>query len=64
MHGLTKREYQITNEAEIRQILDTATVLHLGLAVEGEPYVVPMNYGFTLEEVSQQSSSSTPEHLK
>lgn len=50
MHGLTKREYQITNEAEIRQILDTSTVLHLGLAVEGEPYVVPMNYGFTLEE--------------
>lgn len=50
MHGLTKREYQITNEAEIRQILDTANVLHLGLAVEGEPYVVPMNYGFTLEE--------------
>ena len=50
MQGLTKREYLITNEAEIRQILDTATVLHLGLAVEGEPYVVPMNYGFTLEE--------------
>lgn len=50
MQGLTKREYLITNEAEIRQILDTANVLHLGLAVEGEPYVVPMNYGFTLEE--------------
>ena len=50
MHGMTKREFQITDEARIRQILDTAKVLHLGLAVDNEPYVVPMNYGYRLEE--------------
>ena len=50
MQGMTKRERQITDEKQIRHILDTAKVLHLGLAVNNEPYVVPMNYGYTLEE--------------
>ena len=50
MHGMTKREFQITEQQQIRRILDTAKVLRLGLAVDGEPYVVPMNYGYTLEE--------------
>ena len=50
MQGMTKRELQITDEAQIRKILDTAKVLNLGLAVDNEPYVVPMNYGYTMEE--------------
>ena len=50
MQGMTKRERQITDEAQIMQILDTAKVLHLGLAVNDEPYVVPMNYGYTKED--------------
>ena len=49
MKGMTKRELQITDENQIKHILDTAKVLHLGLAVDNEPYVVPMNYGYTLE---------------
>ena len=50
MQGMTKRELQITDESRICAILDAAKVLHLGLAVDNEPYVVPMNYGYTLEE--------------
>ena len=50
MKGMTKRELQITDESQIRAILDTAKVLHLGLCVDNEPYVVPMNYGYTMEE--------------
>ena len=50
MQGMTKREFQITDEAQIRQILDKSQVLHLGLAVDNEPYVVPMNYGYTMED--------------
>ena len=50
MQGMTKRELQITDENQIRAILDTAKVVHLGLCVDNEPYVVPMNYGYTLEE--------------
>ena len=49
MQGMTRREFQITDEARIRQILDQSKVLHLGLAVDNEPYVVPMNYGYTME---------------
>ena len=49
MQGMTKRELQITDEAQILNILNTAKVLHLGMAVDNEPYVVPMNYGYTME---------------
>ena len=50
MQGLTKRENRVTDPEQILHILDTAKVLHLGLSVNDEPYVVPMNYGYTMEE--------------
>ena len=50
MQGMTRRERQITDRDRIVHILDTGKVLHLGLAVDNEPYVVPMNYGYTLED--------------
>ena len=50
MQGMTKRELQITDEGQIRAILDAAKVLHLGMCADNEPYVVPMNYGYTLED--------------
>ena len=49
MQGMTKRERQVTDETQIRQILDSGKVLRLGLAVDNEPYVVPMNYGYACE---------------
>ena len=49
MHGMTKREFTITDEQQIRAILDSAKVLRLGLAVDNVPYIYPMNYGYTLE---------------
>ena len=50
MKGLTKRERQVTDPAQITRILDESKVLHLAMAVDNEPYVVPMNYGYTMEE--------------
>ena len=50
MQGMTKRERQVTDPQQIKDILDTAQVVHLGLSVDNEPYVVPMNYGYTMEE--------------
>ena len=50
MKGMTKRERQVTDPDQILHILDTGKVLHLGLAVDNEPYVVPMNYGYTMED--------------
>lgn len=50
MNGMTKREYQITDRNEILDILDRAMIVHLGLVDGDEPYVVPMNYGYTMDE--------------
>ena len=50
MQGMTKRERQVTEEAKILHILDTAKILHLGLCADNVPYVVPMNYGYTMEQ--------------
>ena len=49
MNGMTRRERQVTDMNEIIRILDTAQVLHLGLVDGDEPYVVPMNYGYIME---------------
>ena len=49
MKGCTRREKQIADINEIREILDKSKVLHLGLADGDMPYVVPMNYGYTME---------------
>lgn len=50
MQGMTKRERQITVPEQILDILNRGKVLHLGLCVDNEPYVVPMNYGYTMEK--------------
>ena len=48
--GLTKREREITDQEQILEILDICKILHLGLVDEDQPYIVPMNYGYTMEE--------------
>jgi len=45
-NGMTRRERQVTDPAEINKILDTCQILHLGLTDGDQPYVVPMNYGY------------------
>ncbi len=50
MDGLTRRENLITDIEIVEQILKKSKVLHLGLVDGDEPYVVPMNYGYTLED--------------
>ena len=50
MQGMTKRERQVTDPQQIMKIMVEGKVLHLGLAVDNEPYVVPMNYGYTNED--------------
>ena len=48
--GITRREREVTDINEIISTLDKAKVLHLGLVDGDEPYVVPMNYGYTMED--------------
>lgn len=46
---MTRRELEVRDPAAILEILDRSRVLHLGLIDEGMPYVVPMNYGYVME---------------
>lgn len=48
--GITRREREITDPVQILDILNKAKIVHLGLVDGDEPYVVPMNYGFTMED--------------
>lgn len=47
---MTRREREVTDPKEIQNILDQSKVLHLGLVDNGMPYIVPMNYGYTMED--------------
>ena len=47
--GITKREREVTDINEIKEILDKSMIVHVGMIDGDEPYVVPMNYGYTLE---------------
>ena len=47
---MRRRDREITDETIMRNILDRAQVLHLAMSDEGQPYVVPMNYGYVLEK--------------
>ncbi len=49
MNGMTRRERQVTDMDEIVKILDNSKVVHLGLIDGDEAYVVPMNYGYVME---------------
>ena len=42
---MTRREREITDENERRELLENCEYLHLGLVDKGMPYVVPLNYG-------------------
>lgn len=48
--GMTRREREVTDKNEIIKILDHGKIVHVGMVDDGKPYVVPMNYGYTLED--------------
>ena len=48
--GITKREREVTDINEIKAILDKSMIAHIGMVDGDEPYVVPMNYGYTIED--------------
>ncbi len=44
---MRRREKQVTDLREIEGIIARTSILHLALADGGEPYVVPLNFGYT-----------------
>ncbi|MDD6678227.1 MAG: pyridoxamine 5'-phosphate oxidase family protein [Firmicutes bacterium] len=49
---MKRRELEVTDPRQIRAILDSCKYLNLGLCEDGQPYVLPMNFGYTLEDGS------------
>lgn len=43
---MRRKEQEITDRRILESILQRATVCHLGLAAGGEPYVVPVSFGY------------------
>lgn len=48
--GITRREFEVTDRDEILEILDKCKIVHVGMVDGDEPYVVPMNYGYIMED--------------
>ena len=43
---MRRKDREITDRAEIEAILNEAMVCRIGLADDGEPYVVPVSFGY------------------
>ncbi len=48
--GMTRREMEITDQNRILEILNKSKIVHIGLVDGDEPYVIPMNYGYEMDE--------------
>ena len=48
--GMTRREMEITDQSRILEILDKSKIVHIGLVDGDEPYVIPMNYGYEMDD--------------
>jgi nitroimidazol reductase NimA-like FMN-containing flavoprotein (pyridoxamine 5'-phosphate oxidase superfamily) len=43
---MRRQEKEITDPEELKKVLRRASVCRLAMAVDGQPYVVPLNFGF------------------
>lgn len=50
---MRRTDRQVTDQAAIRRILDKARVLHLGMLSEEGPYIVPLHYGYEMDEAGR-----------
>lgn len=47
---MRRKDRQVQDLNEIKAILESANIMHLGMTENGKPYVLPLNYGYELEE--------------
>lgn len=50
MRVMRRPNRQMTDTEQIRNMLDECKVLRIGMVSEGRVYVVPMNFGYRMEE--------------
>lgn len=51
MSGMRRRDKEITDKVVIEEIFRQNEVGRLGTAVDGEPYVVPMNFAYVKDKI-------------
>ncbi len=47
---IRRRNFDLTDPVEIQRILDECKVIRLGFNDNGEVYIVPLNYGYTMDD--------------
>ena len=47
---MRRRDREVTDMNEIMHILEESKVVHVGLVDDGKPYIIPMNYGYVMED--------------
>ena len=47
---MRRKDREVTSLDTVREILDGAKVMHLGMTEGGAPYVLPLNYGYELKD--------------
>ena len=60
---MRRKDREITDRAEIESILNEAMVCRIGLADGGEPYVVPISFGYEGGEVYLHSALEASKNL-
>ena len=45
---MRRKDREVGDISKIREILDGCKTCHLAMADKGQPYVIPLNYGYTL----------------
>ena len=46
---MRRNDREVTEETEIRKVLDECKIVHLGFQDGGRVFVVPVNYGYSYE---------------
>ncbi len=47
---MRRKDREVSSKEEIKSIIDKCKVCHLAMVDKGLPYVVPLNFGYTLED--------------
>ena len=47
---MKRKDREVTDQSEIRSILEKTQILHMGLMGEEYPYIVPLHYGYAYTE--------------
>ena len=50
MHVMRRKDREVTGDQELRGILERCEVCRIGLSADGEVYIVPLNFGYELQD--------------